>query len=149
MNTQARWPHANGIHLVLTSLGSVIVDADDIRSVRAEDASGGFGLWPGHADFLTVLRVSVLSWRDAAGTWHHCALRRGVLSLRGGCELSIATREAVAGDDLEQLEALVRGRLAERQQAEDTARREERQLAVRAMRELLRPMRAPSPGSPP
>ncbi|MEZ5703223.1 MAG: hypothetical protein R3E42_16590 [Burkholderiaceae bacterium] len=50
----ACWPHADGLHLVLSSLGEVVV-ATGVTSVRAEDASGGFGLWPGHADFLTVL----------------------------------------------------------------------------------------------
>jgi hypothetical protein len=62
----AAWPHADGLHLVLSSLGAVQVDSAGVRSVRAQDASGGFGLWPGHADLLALLGVGVLSWRDAA-----------------------------------------------------------------------------------
>jgi F-type H+-transporting ATPase subunit epsilon len=135
------------LHLRLSSLGALIVDAPDVRSLRARDASGSFGLWPGHEDFLTVLDVGIVSWRDATDTWHHCAVRRGVLTLRGGRDLSIATREAVPGDQLDRLEAEVRGRLAERQKTEDDARREERQLGVRAMRELLRPAQAAHPGT--
>ena len=53
--------------LLVTSLGSVAVEVDDVVSVRAEDASGGFGILPGHADFLTALDASVVSWRHRDG----------------------------------------------------------------------------------
>jgi F-type H+-transporting ATPase subunit epsilon len=134
-----QWPRADGLHLVLSSLGQVIVDATGVRSLRAEDASGGFGLWPGHADFLTVLGVGVLSWKDKAERWHHCAVRRGVLTLRRGVELEIATREAIPGDDLDRLENEVLTQLLKRQRAEDDSRRQVRQLEVRTLRELVRP----------
>jgi F-type H+-transporting ATPase subunit epsilon len=134
-----RWPHADGIHLMLSSLGTVLVNAVGVRSLRAEDASGSFGLWPGHADFLTVLGVGVLSWQDHAEAWHHCAVRRGVLTMRRGAELEIATREAIQGDDLDRLEHVVLDQLTQRQDAEDETRRQVRQLEVRALRELVRP----------
>ncbi len=35
---------------------SVVVDDDNVVSVRAEDATGGFGIMAHHADFLTVVR---------------------------------------------------------------------------------------------
>ena len=133
------WPHADGLHLVLSSLGQVVVDATGVMSLRAEDASGGFGLWPGHADFLTVLGVGVVSWKDRDDVWHHCAVRRGVLALRRGAELSIATREAIAGDDLNQLENEVLAQLIQHQQTEDDSRRQVKQLEVRTLRELVRP----------
>lgn len=139
MSALPHWPQTRDIHLVVSSLGAMVVDAPGVRSVRAEDASGGFGLWPGHVDFLTVLSVGVLSWRQADDTWQHCAVRRGVLTMRRGCALSIATREAVLCDDLDQLEHQVLAQLRQRQDAEDTARRESRQLEVRALRELVRP----------
>lgn len=138
------WPHADGMHLVLSGLGEVLVDAHGVQSVRAEDASGGFGLWPGHADFLTVVGVGVLSWQDHAGVWHHCAVRRGVLTMRNGVELKVATREAIAGDDLDRLEQDVLIQLTQRQNAEDETRRQVRQLEVRTLRELVRPGNAPS-----
>jgi F-type H+-transporting ATPase subunit epsilon len=31
--------------------------------LRAEDASGSFGILPGHAPFLTALAISIVSWR--------------------------------------------------------------------------------------
>lgn len=147
MNDTPDRMHGAGIHLMLTSLGAALVDATGVQSVRAEDPTGCFGLLPGHADFLTVLRVGVVSWRESGGNWRHCAVRRGVLTLRRGRELSIATREAVLSDDLDKLEGEVRREFADRQQGEDAARRQERQLAVRAMRELLRPLRATTTGT--
>ena len=39
MNTANAWPRANAIHLVLSSLGAVVVDAQGVRSVRAQMAS--------------------------------------------------------------------------------------------------------------
>ncbi len=133
----------DGIHLVLSSLGAVVVECSGVRSVRAEDASGSFGLLPGHADLLTVLVPGVLSWRtDDDARWQYCAVRGGVLTLRGGRELRIATREAVPGDDLERLEQEVRTRLVEQERRERSARSEARQLELRALRELMRPLRA-------
>jgi len=41
---------------------SVVVD-QDIDSLRAEDASGSFGILPGHAPFLSALAVSIFRWR--------------------------------------------------------------------------------------
>lgn len=133
------WPHADGLHLVLSSLGQVIVDTTGVKSLRAEDASGGFGLWPGHADFLTVLGVGVVSWKGRDDQWHHCAVRRGVMTLRRGAILEIATREAIPSDDLDQLENEVLAELIERQQTEDDSRRQVRQLEVRTLRGLVHP----------
>ncbi len=41
---------------------AILIDADDVRSLRAEDESGAFGVLPGHADLLTVLPPSVVRW---------------------------------------------------------------------------------------
>jgi F-type H+-transporting ATPase subunit epsilon len=45
---------------------SVVVD-EDADSLRAEDASGSFGIRPGHAPFLTALAISIVSWKTASG----------------------------------------------------------------------------------
>ncbi|HLN22636.1 MAG TPA: F0F1 ATP synthase subunit epsilon, partial [Patescibacteria group bacterium] len=63
---------------------ALLVEAEDVQAVRAEDDSGSFGILPGHADFLTALGVSVMTWRDHAGGEHHVALRGGVLEVIGG-----------------------------------------------------------------
>ena len=61
------------------------------------------------------------------------------MTLRRGVELEVATREAIPGDDLDQLENEVLAQLIQRQQAEDDSRRQVRQLEVRTLRELVRP----------
>ena len=136
MNAPNAWPQADSIHLVLSSLGAVVVDASGVRSVRATDATGSFGLLPGHEDLLAVLSVGLLSWRDAQGAWHWCAVRGGVLTLRDGCELHIASREAILGDDPAQLETTVLEQLRQRQQTEDHARRTSHQIEVQLLRQF-------------
>ena len=46
---------------------AVVIDEDGVLALRAEDASGSFGILERHADFLTSLAISVVSWtsRDA------------------------------------------------------------------------------------
>ena len=53
---------------------AIIVEADNVAHLRAEDDTGAFGILPGHADFLTALAVSVVSWRDVGGAEHHIAV---------------------------------------------------------------------------
>ena len=60
-----------------------------------------------HADFLTSLTISVVGWRSADATRRFCAVRRGVLSVTGGTDISVATREAIVGDDLATLDQTV------------------------------------------
>ena len=69
----------------------------ELLAVRAEDATGSFGILPRHADFLTSLAISVVSWESGDTTRHYCAVRRGVLTVRGGHDIAVATREAVPG----------------------------------------------------
>ena len=56
---------------------AIVVDVDDLAYLRAEDETGAFGILPGHADFLTALAVSVLTWRDRTGIEHPRGDTRG------------------------------------------------------------------------
>ncbi len=51
------------MRLLITDPTAIIADLTGVASVRAEDESGSFGILAGHADLLTVLTVSVVSWR--------------------------------------------------------------------------------------
>src|SRR3546814_9073408 len=90
--------------LTVTTPLAVVIDAADVTHLRAEDATGAFGILPRHADFLTVLAISVVVWRDAAGREHYVAVHGGLLELHGRDHIAIATRESVPGDDLAQHE---------------------------------------------
>jgi F-type H+-transporting ATPase subunit epsilon len=120
---------------------SVIVDEDGVLSIRAQDASGSFGLLPGHADFLTSLTVSVVSWRGADGRARYCAVRRGVLSASDGRNVAIATREAVASDDLATLDQTVLARFREESETEKSERVDSTRLHLAAIRQIMRYLR--------
>ena len=114
---------------------SVVVD-EDVDSVRAEDASGSFGIRPDHAPFLTALAVSILSWKTT-GVEQFCALRGGVLTVTGGNTIAIATREAVAGDDLATLDAQVLARFQSDADEERIEHVETMRLQMHAIRQMI------------
>lgn len=124
------------MRLRITDPSEILVDRE-VRSVRAEDASGSFGLLDGHADFLTVLAISVVSWRDADGGEGYCAVRNGVLTVTGGRDVAIATREGHVGGDLATLENMVLARYRERQEGERAGRVGSAKLRMRAIRHMV------------
>jgi F-type H+-transporting ATPase subunit epsilon len=119
---------------------AVVVDADDVVSLRAEDASGSFGILPGHADFLTSLAISVVIWQSG-GIRQFCAVRRGVLSVMGGHDIAIATREAVRGDDLATLDQTVLARFRADIESERTEHVESTRLQLSAIRQIMSHLR--------
>ena len=109
--------------------------------VRAEDATGSFGILPRHANFLTSLAISVLSWESGNGTRHYCAVRRGVLSVAGGHNVAVATLEAVPGDDLLTLDQTVLTRFRADVEIERTERAEGVRLHLNAIRQIMSHLR--------
>jgi F-type H+-transporting ATPase subunit epsilon len=130
------------LRLIIATPMAVVVDTPDVAHVRAEDDTGAFGILEHHADFLTVLALSVVSWRNRAGREHHAAVRGGVLSVAGGGQIRVATREAVASDDLHELETAVLDRFREETGAEQEARATAARLQVAAIRQICRYLRA-------
>ncbi len=133
------------MNLVIVTPAEAIVAGEPVLFVRAEDATGSFGLQPRHASLVTALAVSVVSWRRADGGECHCAVRGGVLSVDGDT-VSITTREAVVDPDLGRLEHEVLARF--RRAADEAARSrvDEERLrasAIRNIQRLLRPSRQP------
>lgn len=136
-----------GLHLTVTTPMEVLVDVPGVVTLRAEDESGGFGILPGHADFLTALPASVLRWRGAHGVQYFCALRAGLLTVSGGDRVAVACREALLGDDLARLEAKVATLRADEADAARRARVEQMRLHASAVRQLIRYLRSGAPGS--
>jgi F-type H+-transporting ATPase subunit epsilon len=124
----------------VTPLDVVINDAD-VRVLRAEDATGSFGILPGHADFLTSLAMSVVRWESNDDTLHYCAVRRGVFSVTAGREIAIATREAVAGDDLATLDQTVLARFRTDIDTERAEHFESTRLQLSAIRQIVNRLR--------
>lgn len=138
--------------LTVTTPLAIVAEAEDVAHLRAEDETGAFGILPGHADFLTALSVSVVSWRDQKGAEHHLAVRGGMLEVRDGQTITIATREALADDDLRRLETEVLGAFRRKIEEERVARTEAQKLyfaAIRKICQLVRSERSPMVGGGP
>ena len=127
---------------------AVVIDEDGVVALRAEDASGSFGILPGHADFLTSLAISVVGWKAADGVRRFCAVRRGVLTVTAGRAIDIATREAVPGDDLATLDATVLASFRADLEAERTERVESTRLQLNAIRQIVSRLRPAGHGGP-
>jgi F-type H+-transporting ATPase subunit epsilon len=121
------------MRLRITSPLAVVVDADGIDVVSAEDASGGFGIQPRHADFLTSLPVSVVSWTRGSGARHYCAVRGGVLTVTGGQDVAIATRAL--------LDQKILARFSEDREAERAEFFNSTQIQLNAIRQIVRHLR--------
>ena len=126
---------------VVTPL-AIVIEVGDVAHLRGEDATGAFGILPGHADFLTALAVSVATWRDDRGIEHHVALRGGMLEVRDGNTIAIATPEAVVGDDLHGLETEVLAKFRRQLVQEQAARTDAQRLYLAAIRQIARYLRA-------
>lgn len=130
------------MRLLLTDPERIIADHSDIVSLRAVDASGSFGILHGHADFLTVLSVSVVSWRHEDGRAGYCAVRGGILTVTDGREIAIATREGQLGDSPEVLEKTVLAAFAATEEAERNERVAATRMQLQAVRQIVRILQA-------
>ncbi|MCA8943545.1 MAG: F0F1 ATP synthase subunit epsilon [Planctomycetes bacterium] len=137
------------MNLSIVTPTSVVVDSVEVRYVRAEDATGAFGIQPGHESFVTVLAVSVLTYRDQGGVDHHVAVRGGVLAVRDGTRIEVATREAVTADDLVALEGSVLDVFRQRTDAEAAERARTKQLRAGAIQQICRYLRTGKDSSGP
>jgi len=62
------------------------------------DASGSFGILPGHEPLVTTLRFGLARFRPKNGAWRHLAVPGAVLRYADG-ELHLATRRYLVDDD--------------------------------------------------
>jgi F-type H+-transporting ATPase subunit epsilon len=129
------------MRLVISTPTSVVADIADATAIRAEDESGCFGILEGHADLLTVVSIAILRWRQGGGIERYCAHRRGILSVSGGRVVRLAAREAVLGDDPEQLEKAVLTKFHQAAAEEKNARAESLQLQMTAIRRIIHYLR--------
>jgi F-type H+-transporting ATPase subunit epsilon len=137
------------LKLTVTTPAQILVAADDVVAVRAEDQSGSFGILPGHADLLTVLVPSVVRWRTADGTSRFCAVRGGVFTVSAGRSVAVACREGVVSDSLEALEVKVRTVRAQQLEADRKVRAGRVRVHAFAVRQLVKYLRpGPDTGAP-
>jgi F-type H+-transporting ATPase subunit epsilon len=117
---------------------AVEADLTDIASVRADDRTGSFVILPDHADFITVLAVTVVEWSTETGEKGHIAVRGGILRVEGGDLVQIATRQAVSGPTLDELGTVVLDQLRDEAEAEAKTRVAATRLHMGLIRQLDR-----------
>lgn len=113
----------------------VLVDAPAVKVV-AESPDGLFCLLPRHVDFVTALVPGILYYTVEGGEERLVALDEGAL-VKCGPEVLVSTVHAVAGDDLEALQALVSETFLELDDDERRARGALARLEAGALRGLL------------
>ena len=106
-----------------------------IKRLQAADASGRFGIWPGHEAFLTLLIPCVVSFTETSGRERYAAADGGVCLVDKG-RISIVTREAVVADRLEDVADAAATMLEARRRLEKTAKTEFAQLQISLLTEL-------------
>lgn len=130
------------MRLLVTTPMAVILDRDDVRYVRAEDETGAFGILEGHADFMTVLSISVIAFRDTRETEHYIAVRGGVMTVRDGTLIEVATRDAVGEETLQKLDTSILSRFREEAEAEERSRVSATRLHLATIRQIQRYLQA-------
>ncbi len=134
------------LRLTIATPSRLLIDAPDVRALRAEDGSGAFGVLPGHADLLTVLPPSVLRWTRSDGKTRYCALSGGVMTVSEGARVAVACRRGTLGDDLEKLQAEVAAARAAELDADRRAKVEQTRLHAQAVRRLMQSLRGDGHG---
>jgi F-type H+-transporting ATPase subunit epsilon len=107
----------------------------EIAALQARDASGSFGLLPGHEDFCTVLVPCVVGIRDQEGRESYAAVDGGILLLERG-HLAIVTQDAVTADRLEDVATAAAAMVQERRGQELAARAAFADMVASLLQEL-------------
>lgn len=130
------------MNLMVTTPTAIVAEVDGIRHIRAEDRTGAFGIAPGHADFVTLLAVSVVSWRAERGEEGFVLVRGGVLTVQGGEHVEIAARDAYREEDLAELGDRAIQELEKSDESENVSRTGDTRLHLATMRQIERVLRA-------
>jgi F-type H+-transporting ATPase subunit epsilon len=117
-------------------LPNEILFEEPVIRIRAEARNGWFGLRPRHVDFVTALVPGVLTFQPPGKPEEYLAVDRGVL-VKCGQEVSVSTRQAVRGTNLESLQHEVEQQFLARQERDKAARALEAKLEADLVRRLL------------
>jgi F-type H+-transporting ATPase subunit epsilon len=82
----------------------------DVASFVGEDASGSFGILPGHARMMTFLVIGLARFRVGGQSWQYLALPGGVLYFDRDV-LTLSTRRYLLDDDYASISSALRQQL--------------------------------------
>ena len=115
---------------------------DNVTSFVGEDASGSFGILPGHVWMMTALVTGLARFRVGDDEWHYLALPGGIIE-GGGDRLTLCTRRCLHDTDVRRMGTL----LTEVLQSEEEALGSIRKSLHRLEEEILRRLRDIERGS--
>jgi len=117
-------------------LPAEILLEEEVTRIKAEADNGWFGLMEKHVDFVTALVPGILTFQARDKTEEYLAIDHGIL-VKCGREVSVSTRNAVRGANLEQLRRDVETQFREREERDKKARAYEAKLEADLVRQLL------------
>lgn len=94
---------------------------EGVISFIGEDASGRFGILPGHARFMTILGFGLARFRQQDNNWQYLAVPGGVLYFKENA-LGLSTRRFLVDTDFERINALLEQELAKEEENLRTTR---------------------------
>ncbi|MBV1930731.1 MAG: hypothetical protein KUG71_03360 [Porticoccaceae bacterium] len=107
---------------------------EELSSFVGEDASGRFGILPGHARMMTSLIFGLARFRVRNERWHYLALPGALLYFLDD-KLSISTERFLISDNYEQISAALQEQVlaeeSEQQVAKKSLHQVERELLKR------------------
>lgn len=107
----------------------------DVVALQAGDATGRFGIRPGHEPFVTVLTPGIVAFRDVEGREGYAATDGGILLLEAN-RIVIVSREAVVADRVDRVADAAAEMVGSRWEEERRARLTAEQIATMLLREL-------------
>jgi len=109
---------------------------EEVTKVKAEAENGWFCILPRHIDFVTVLVPGILSFQRPGHAPEYAAVDRGTL-VKCGPDVSVSTRNAVRGPDLNTLRDTIADRFRRVQEKERVSRLLEAKLEAELVRQLV------------
>jgi F-type H+-transporting ATPase subunit epsilon len=110
---------------------------ENVSSFVGEDASGSFGILPGRARFMTVLKYGLARYRAARGPWQFVAFPGAVLSFADD-QLFLNTRRYLRDEDYGRVSALLAGQLAKEEAELKNVKEHLQKLEQELFRRLLK-----------
>jgi len=108
---------------------------EGVVSFIGEDDSGSFGILPGHARMMTVLRTGLARFRLGSEDWQFLALPGAVMFFADN-QLHVATRRYLRDADYDRISAALREQLLSEEDALRAIRQSMRRLEDEMLKRL-------------
>lgn len=108
---------------------------ENVESFIGEDASGSFGILPGHGRMSTVLEIGLARFRVAGGEWQFVAAPGAVVRYVEG-ELHFSARRYLRDTDLERVRGMLQQELLSEEEALQSVKQSLRRLEDEMLKRL-------------